>query len=402
MNEAAATPSLQAAPRGRADRPEFTEKTFYLEEFYGRSLLFALIPPCGERRSELDSLVRTLRELRRNQTRCVVVVARAALERLFARMGRRAPSSPALLFNPAEGRRSRPYPPDSAVAALYQALRTGSMAVAAADTADPIDFIVFAQELASRLRALKFILLDRNGGLAGDEGARLSFLEMRRIARVLGRERSPVRRAILRAARRALEDGVGSVNLSAPRGVYEELLSFIGTGTLFTERPYGSVRPVAIDDFEEVEALIRRGQREGVLLERSPEEIAAILPSCFGYRVGDEHLAGICSLLAEPYRRERVGEITALYTLTRFQGEGVAAELVGAVIEEARSRRLSAVFACTSEERAARFFARFKAARFRRVGPDQVPAAKWRGYDRARIARLAIFRADLGGRRAGQ
>jgi N-acetylglutamate synthase-like GNAT family acetyltransferase len=50
------------------------------------------------------------------------------------------------------------------------------------------------------------------------------------------------------------------------------------------------------------------------------------------------------------------------------------------------------VFACTSEERAARFFSRLG---FRRVRSDALPVAKWRGYDAARIARLAIFRYEL-------
>ena len=90
-----------------------------------------------------------------------------------------------------------------------------------------------------------------------------------------------------------------------------------------------------------------------------------ILPSCFGYRVADEHLAGICSLLTEPYHREHAGELTALYTLTRFQGEGVGVELVHEVLKEAQARKLRYVFACTSEERAARFFKRLK---FRKVG----------------------------------
>jgi N-acetylglutamate synthase-like GNAT family acetyltransferase len=50
------------------------------------------------------------------------------------------------------------------------------------------------------------------------------------------------------------------------------------------------------------------------------------------------------------------------------------------------------VFACTSEDRASRFFARLK---FRKVAADAVAPAKWRGYDRTRIARLSIFRLDL-------
>jgi N-acetylglutamate synthase-like GNAT family acetyltransferase len=372
--------------------PVFTEKTFYLEEFYGKTLLFALIPPSGERIGELDSMVRTLRELRRNQTRCIVIASISALPRLMRRMGRMAPQSPPPIFNTARGLRSRPYPPDSAIARIWRGLRTGSIIVAATQDDDAADLTVFAQELASRLRVFKLVLLDRDGGLAGKDGDRMSFVESRRIGRALRHTNLRRRRTILRAADRALKDGVGSVNLAAPREVYEELFSYLGTGTLFTEQKYGHVGPISIDDFGEVEALIMRGQSEGFLLPRTSESIAEILPSCFGYRIGDEHLAGICSLLTEPYRRERAGEITALYTLTRFQGEGVAAELVKGLMAEARARRLRYVFACTSEERASNFFARLQ---FRRVGPDEVAAAKWRGYDRARIARLSIFRTEL-------
>jgi amino-acid N-acetyltransferase len=198
----------------------------------------------------------------------------------------------------------------------------------------------------------------------------------------------------VRAAHRAIGAGVASVSLVSAREVYEELFSFSGTGTIFTEGGYGNARQISIDDFEEVEALILRAQNEGFLLSRNKEEIARLLPSCFGYRIGDEHLAGVVSLLTEPYRRERAGEITALYTLTRFQGEGVAAELISEVMREARARRLQYLFACTTEQRATSLFEHLG---FRRVDPPAVPSAKWRGYDRKRIALLTIFRRDLAG-----
>jgi N-acetylglutamate synthase-like GNAT family acetyltransferase len=264
--------------------------------------------------------------------------------------------------------------------------------VGATRSADPEDFVIFAQELASRLRVFKLVMLDRRGGLLNGNDERISFVEMRRITRVVRHEPSRLRRTTLRAVKRALEDGVSSVNLTVPRDVYDELFSYLGTGTLFTAAPYGSAGPISIDDFEEVESLIMRGQQQGLLLLRTREEIARILPSCFGYRIGDEHLAGICSLLTEPYRKERSGELTALYTLTRFQGEGVGAELIKEVLKEAVARKLSYVFACTSEDRAARFFQRLG---FRKVRPGDVPAIKWKGYDPSRINKLTIFRANL-------
>jgi N-acetylglutamate synthase-like GNAT family acetyltransferase len=380
--------AISAAERSR----QFTEKTFYLEEFYGKSLLFAFVPPAGTRISEFNSLVATLRELRRNQTRILIVVSPSTLPRILKRLGRLAPKDPPPVFNPSQGMRSRPYPPDSAVSKIWERLRAGSIVVISMSRDDADDLIVFARELASRLRVFKLIFLDRAGGLLDRSGDRQPFVEARRIPRFVRTARSPERRDIIRAADLALKDGVGSVNLASPAGVYEELFSFIGAGTLFTEMQYGSVRPVSIDDFEEVEALIVRAQTEGFLLERSSDQIASILPSCFGYRIGDEHLAGICSLLTEPYRADRSGEITAMYTLTRFQGEGVAGELVKVVVEEARARRLRYVFACTSEDRAARFFGRLG---FRRVAASDVPRVKWRRYDRGRIGKLSIFRMEL-------
>jgi amino-acid N-acetyltransferase len=379
-------------PATRSTLPLFTEKTFYLEEFYGKSLLFALVPPAGDRLAELDSLVRTFRELRRNQTRCIVVASARTLARVMRRLGRLAPRTEPPVFDPAKGLRTRPYPPDSAITEIWQGLRAGSIVVAGAETNDPVDLVVFAQELASRLGVFKLLLLDRAGGLADADGERHSFVEIHRLRRALQHEPSKIRRAIVRAAGRAVKDGVPSVNLTAPRHVYEELFSFVGTGTLFTESRYGHVGQISIDDFEEVEALIIRGQNEGFLLSRSEDEIACLLPSCYGYRIADEHLAGIVSLLTEPYRKEHAGEITALYTLTRFQGEGVANELVTNVLEEARARRLRYVFACTSEERAAHFFRRLK---FRSAVAAEVPSSKWRGYDPERIARLNIFRYDF-------
>ncbi|HSU91989.1 MAG TPA: GNAT family N-acetyltransferase [Sporolactobacillaceae bacterium] len=370
----------------------FSEKTFYLEEFYGKSLLFAFIPPTGQRIADFDSLVLTLRELRRNQSRCVVIVSPSALPKLLRRLGRLAPKEPPPIFNPSDGLRSRPYPPDSAVAEIWERLRAGSIVVASMSRDDADDLIVFARELASRLRVFKLLMLERGGGLLDKNGERLSFVEQSRIGRVRRQVRTRARKAIVRAALDALEDGVGSVNLVAPRDVYEELFSFVGAGTLFTEMQYGFVRPVSIDDLEEVEALIVRAQDEGHLLPRSPDQIARILPSCYGYRIGDEHLAGICSLLTEPYRRDRAGEITAMYTLTRFQGEGVAAVLVREILKEAEARRLKYVFACTSEDRVGDFFRRLA---FNRVSAREVPAAKWRGYDSSRIKRISIFRNNL-------
>jgi amino-acid N-acetyltransferase len=84
--------------------------------------------------------------------------------------------------------------------------------------------------------------------------------------------------------------------------------------------------------------------------------------------------------------------VVALYTVSRFKGEGVGAKLLARILEEARSRRLASVFACTTEDRAAQFFLR---SGFRQVTPAEIPAAKWAGYDPERQARLTVLRMEL-------
>ncbi len=374
-------------------RELFSEKSFYLQQFRRRSLLFALVPPAGSRSAELNSLLKTLRELKRNQTRCVVVATENALPTVTKRLSRLKPESVNQILIPVQYQRWHPYPPDTTIGELWLALSRSAIALVAIKTDQAHDFLRMTRHLAARLRVFKVVLLEREGGLRDASGQRLAFLEMRRLERFARSAEAKNRRGVLRAITQILQQDISSVNLVAPGDVYEELFSYLGKGTLFTKAPYGSARPLSVDQFEQAQALIERGQNEGSLLYRTPEEIARLLPSCVGYHLGSEgQLAGICSLLTEPYRREKAGEITALYTLTRFQGEGIASQLVNELLEQARTRRLRYVFACTTEAPAARLFERLG---FRRVSPQDVPKAKWRGYDEGRRHRITIFRYDL-------
>src|SRR5262249_12010113 len=132
--------------------------------------------------------------------------------------------------------------------------------------------------------------------------------------------------------------------------------------------------------------------REGYLKPRSPAEVARILINGFGAEIGSHHFAGVCGLEVDAYREERVAEIVGLYTITRFKGESVGQRLVARAIPGARTLGMRYVFACTIDERAELFFHR---QGFSSVTPDDVPAAKWIGYDRQRRARLKVLRYDL-------
>jgi amino-acid N-acetyltransferase len=251
-------------------------------------------------------------------------------------------------------------------------------------------------ELASALRVSKVVLVDPRGGLEA-EGARLSFVDENVLETTLRQGQAEWsglgdRRPLLMAVRDALEAGVEQVNLCQPEGVADELFTYSGSGTLFTEGDYTRVWRLALDEFDQAVRLLERGHREGVLKLRSPDQVAQLLGAGFGVTLCGRHLAGVAGLLTAPYATERAGEIVGLYTINRFKGEGLGDRLVGRIVEEAGALGLDYVFACTVDEHAQQFFTR---QGFVQVEQDAVPASKWVGYDPRRRQRVAAFRLAL-------
>jgi amino-acid N-acetyltransferase len=203
---------------------------------------------------------------------------------------------------------------------------------------------------------------------------------------------SGYRRPVLEAVRVALEGGVASVTLCPLSGLARELFTYEGCGTLFTLADYCSVERLGIDDFYEVEKLLQRGEREGYLKGRTQQEITKLLLHGSGARLGTAagELAGFCALV--PYPTENAGEIAGLYTITRFQGEGVGGRLIATMVNEGEQRGFAYLFACTTQEGAQRLFER---QGFCRVRPEDIPAEKWRGYDAERKQQIAVYRRNL-------
>src|SRR5207247_994280 len=272
-------------------------------------------------------------------------------------------------------------------AELWGILRHERLCVRAVESAFPGP----APALATALRIPKLVLVDPEGGLLAGQPRRLSFVDANVLETLLRHGEAEWaglggRRGLLVAVRDALEGGVESVNLCTPEGIAEELFTYVGSGTLFTRGDYCHVAPLGLDDFAQAERLLERGQREGLLKLRSPDEIAGVLAVGFGATVCDRHLAGIAGLLTAPYAAERAGEIVGLYTITRFKGEGIGERLVSRLLAEAAKRGLAYVFACAVDERAVQVF-------LRRVARGDALA------DRVRGGGGAALRARGGGAR---
>ncbi|HUE39774.1 MAG TPA: GNAT family N-acetyltransferase [Candidatus Binatia bacterium] len=382
---------------------EFLEKAFYLDEFHEKTLLLA-IAPGGVEETDLAGFLATARELIRAEVRLVVVADADMARRLESRFRRLAAASVSEPLFADEDPARRPTivveaqerePDRASLLRLWSLLRAGPIAVARIPDASWIALASYAAKLAARLKVHKLVLVDPEGGV-GSDGA-MSFLDENVLATLLGAGEAEWvglghRRPLIQVIRDGLLAGIPSINLCALGGLARELYTYEGSGTLFTLEDYCRVEPLGIDDFREVERLLERGQREGFLKIRSREEIGEILFTGFGATIASGHLAGVGSLLCDRYRPHRTGEVVALYTVSRFKGEGVGAKLLDRILAEARGRELATVFACTTEERAVQFFARHG---FQLVTPADVPAAKWIGYDCERMQRVAVLRREL-------
>jgi amino-acid N-acetyltransferase len=355
----------------RAPAPPFTEKGFYLEEFHGKTV--AIAAPAAELRAPAP-LAKVVDELTANGTWVLLLsTERAALEPL---VGERVLSMAMPRLEGTVWRELRS-------ASRLGIVMAGSMAFAPA-----------CCEAAVRLGLTKLVWIDREGGVQLPDGQRASFVHLDELRELLTLHPQTVARrtTLLREIESMLVGGVPAVNVCTLDGLHDELFTYDGSGTLFTEERYVVVRRLGLDDFDAASNLIARGTDEGYLAPRSPAQLDELLASAFGAFIEGYHLAGIGALLVD--HPARCAEVASLYTLTRFLGEGVGAQIVSHTLARARELGLAYVYACTISERVAGFFERNG---FHRVPSHTLPAAKWRGYDPARRATLLCLRRDLAG-----
>ncbi len=375
---------------------DFAEKEFYLDEFRGRTLLFMVPGPALHQGPHI--LVQVASELVGNGTRLILLfggltgeqaklVREIAVESLRSWTGGKAAGgaqSVELSFAPSL---------ESLVKKAWTILReTPVFAATLGGEAAPLT--EFAGELGSRLKVHKLVILDPGGGIKGRTGRLLSLTDAASLGERLAQRggASLSQRGLLLAAKSVVEAGVASASICSLEGLSGELFSYQGTGTLCTAEDYCQVARVGIDDYREVEKFIKRGQEEGFLKPRSDEEIAELLPNTWGATVGTHRLAGVCALEIYDEEGERVGEVAALCTVSRFKGEGIGSSLLAEIVMEARKERLKYIFACTTSRPAVDFFVSHG---FRVVRATELPLAKWRDYDSSRQQKVTALRREL-------
>jgi len=377
----------------------FAEKEFYLDEFHDKSLLVALRAADWLAEPERPAVLEILTTLLRKDTRLVLLLETGqgageqrrmtALANRLARDGHTPVAAPVALA-PEEGS------VEPRCLQLWEVLRNTRLAVGLWSREAPVCLVRCAQQLAVGLRVYKLVYLDPSGGLVRD-GKRLSSLTESGLQDLLRAGRMEAlglaaRRPMLEAIHVALAGGVTSVSLCPLAGLGQELFTYEGSGTLFTRAEYCQIEKLGLDDFHEVERLLQRAAQAGYLKPRTPHDMARLLLHGYVARLGPASMepAGFCALL--PYLDDQAAELAGLFTITRYQGEGVGGRLVEVLVQEAHRQGLTYVFACTTQAGAQRLFVR---QGFQRVTPEDVAAAKWHGYDPARREQIAVYRRDL-------
>lgn len=356
-----------------AEAAVFSEKGFYLSELRDRAIAIALASGTF---SELQSLTPLLDELAENRTRIVIVADAngATSEAVLDKLG--IPIEPMGELESLPGR-------------VWRSLGPVKRVLVA--TAGRRSFEAECASIVATLGIRKVVWVDPAGGLVRSSGARDSFIDAEELGGRLREGRVvPSRVELFGVIQSMLSGGVAAVNLCRVDGVADELFTYDGSGTLFTAHGYVEVRRLGIDDFDAAADLIERGMTEGYLAPRTAAEIERVLASGFGAFVGGNHLAGIGTLLR--YASDHAAEIGALYTLTRFLGEGVGGHLVRFAIEAAKAQGCDYAFASTTAHRVVEFFERNG---FRQVRQDQIPADKWRGYDPLRREKAICVRREI-------
>lgn len=345
------------------------ERDFFVDEFRGVTIVVAL-PVLSA--VALEAVARTIRGFDGGDTRFVFVVPTEWCADTNATVGGRTMNGPTI-WN------------EEAVAELWLTVAESACVVVGVESPSVART---AGAICASVRASKMVLTDPGGGW-GTPPRSFADIDLHhdRLAAHLAErgldEFTP-------AAREALAGGAYSVNLCRAEDLDFELLTFDGRGTVLTQGRYLHIAPLRVDDFPAIEALVARGSLDGTLKPRSRIEIAKVAAGGIGARVfRTGHLAGIVGLEKDRYAGTGFGEVSGLITVAEFSGLGAGGLLMDGLLEICREKGLSDLFAVTVSAQAADFFLR---CGFSEVGHDNVPAAKWDGYEpyRREIARCFV------------
>ena len=213
-------------------------------------------------------------------------------------------------------------------------------------------FAVNALELmrvvARSLAAEKLIVMSEYEGVTRDDGSLMRQLTVED-ARGYSTQVAGGMAASIALACNACDDGVPRVHLvsyACDGGLIKELYTHDGAGTLISSDEYEQMVAAQSHDLAGILELIRPLQQEGILVERSNEQVAADLDH-FTVITKDSRVIACAALYPNP--DDAIGEIACVATHPDYRDSGHGERLVEKLAETARELHLKQVYVRTTQ-----------------------------------------------------
>ena len=213
-------------------------------------------------------------------------------------------------------------------------------------------FAVNALELmhvvARSIAAEKLIVMSEHEGATRDDGSLIRQLTVDDARKYSARTGDSMGSNITLACD-ACDDGVPRVHLvsySCDGGLIKELYTHDGAGTLISSDEYEQMVTAQGHDLAGILELIRPLQQEGILVERSNEQVAADLDH-FTVITKDSRVIACAALY--PNTADAIGEVACVATHPDYRDSGHGERLVEKLVENARELHLKQVYVRTTQ-----------------------------------------------------
>ena len=211
-----------------------------------------------------------------------------------------------------------------------------------------INALELMRVVARSLAAEKLIVMSEHEGITGDDGSLIRQLTVdaaRRSTNLVGGGMDDN----IALACNACEDGVPRVHLVSYKcdgGLIKELYTHDGVGTLISSDEYEQMVGAQSHDLAGILELIRPLQQEGILAERSNEQVAADLDH-FTVITKDSRVIACAALY--PNLTDAIGEIACVATHPDYRDSGHGERLIEKLVQNAKELHLKQVYVRTTQ-----------------------------------------------------
>jgi amino-acid N-acetyltransferase len=166
--------------------------------------------------------------------------------------------------------------------------------------------------------------------------------------------------------------------------ILREIFSNLGVGTMVYGREYEAIRPMKADDIGDVLRLMQPLMSEGVLVQRTEDDLLARQADFVVYSIDD--VVHACGALHD--FGEGQAEIAAIATNPVYSHLSMGRKILSYLIEKAAKTGMTRVFVLTTQT-----LDWFEALGFVEADLESLPAKRQQTYNHARKSR--IFALDL-------